>query len=155
MIFLSYLPKVNQVGIEEVKMPFKSKAQMRWMFANHPEMAKRWAEHTPDIKNLPERSSSSATNTDKDKEEKKGSKEKKEKEASSIYENILVQHEAKKNNIKSIQNRLPFSEKVARYLQTRYRLNNQDLVKLGELLTKRNFCEMLDYELLNDLIKSV
>jgi hypothetical protein len=35
-------------------MPFKSKAQQRWMFANHPEMAKRWAEHTPDIKKLPE-----------------------------------------------------------------------------------------------------
>lgn len=144
---------MNQVGIEGVKMPFKSKAQMRWMFANHPEMAKRWAEHTPDIKNLPERSSS--TTTDKDKEKKEENKEKKEKEASYIYENILVQHEAKKNNIKSIQNRLPFSEKVAQYLQTKYRLNNQDLVKLGELLTKGNFCEMLDYELLNDLIKSI
>ena len=143
---------MNQVGIEGVKMPFKSKAQMRWMFANHPEMAKRWAEHTPNIKNLPERSYSSSSTTDEDKEE---NKEKKEKEASYIYENILVQHEAKKNNIKSIQNRLPFSEKVAQYLQTKYRLNNQDLVKLGELLTKRNFCEMLDYELLNDLIKSV
>jgi len=136
-------------------MPFKSKAQMRWMFANHPEMAKRWAEHTPDIKNLPEHSSSSSSSTstiDKDKEEKE---EKKEKEASYTFENILVQHEAKKNSIKLIQNRLPFSEKVAQYLQTKYRLNNQDLVKLGELLTKRDFCEMLDYELLNDLIKSI
>jgi len=35
-------------------MPFKSKAQQKWMFANHPEMAKRWADHTPDIKKLPE-----------------------------------------------------------------------------------------------------
>jgi hypothetical protein len=35
-------------------MPFKSKAQQKWMFANHPEMAKRWADHTPDIKELPE-----------------------------------------------------------------------------------------------------
>lgn len=35
-------------------MPLKSKAQQRWMFANHPAMAKRWAEHTPDIKSLPE-----------------------------------------------------------------------------------------------------
>lgn len=35
-------------------MPFKSKAQQKWMFANHPDMAKRWAEHTPDIKELPE-----------------------------------------------------------------------------------------------------
>lgn len=36
-------------------MPFKSKAQMRWMFANDPEMADRWAEHTPDMSDLPER----------------------------------------------------------------------------------------------------
>lgn len=40
-------------------MPFVSKAQQRWMFANHPRMAKRWAEHTPDIKSLPERVSKS------------------------------------------------------------------------------------------------
>lgn len=36
-------------------MPFKSKKQMRWMFANDPEMAKRWAKHTEDIKALPEK----------------------------------------------------------------------------------------------------
>jgi hypothetical protein len=35
-------------------MPFKSKKQMRWMFATHPKMAKKWAEHTPDAKSLPE-----------------------------------------------------------------------------------------------------
>ena len=34
-------------------MPFKSKAQLRWMFANHPEMAKRWAMETPNQKSLP------------------------------------------------------------------------------------------------------
>jgi len=28
---------------------------MRWMFANHPEMAKRWLKHTPDVSHLPER----------------------------------------------------------------------------------------------------
>lgn len=28
-------------------MPFKSEAQRKWMFANHPEMAKKWAAHTP------------------------------------------------------------------------------------------------------------
>lgn len=27
---------------------------MRWAFANKPEMAKKWAKHTGDIKNLPE-----------------------------------------------------------------------------------------------------
>jgi len=36
-------------------MPFKSKAQKGWMFANHPKMAERWAHHTKDISALPER----------------------------------------------------------------------------------------------------
>ena len=36
-------------------MPFKSKAQRRWMYANKPEMAKRWQKHTPKNKKLPER----------------------------------------------------------------------------------------------------
>jgi hypothetical protein len=35
-------------------MPFKSKAQRRWMYANHPEMAKEWSEHTPKNTKLPE-----------------------------------------------------------------------------------------------------
>lgn len=35
-------------------MPFKSDAQRRWMYANHPQMAKRWQEHTPKGKDLPE-----------------------------------------------------------------------------------------------------
>lgn len=35
-------------------MPFKSKQQMKWMFANHPAMAERWADETPSIKELPE-----------------------------------------------------------------------------------------------------
>ena len=36
-------------------MPFKSKSQAGWMFANHPEMAKEWAEKTVNMKKLPER----------------------------------------------------------------------------------------------------
>jgi len=36
-------------------MPFKSKAQMRWMFANHPRMARRWAKETKGTKSLPNR----------------------------------------------------------------------------------------------------
>lgn len=36
-------------------MPFKSKAQMRWMFAKKPKMAKEWAAETKDMKRLPER----------------------------------------------------------------------------------------------------
>ncbi len=35
-------------------MPFKSEAQRKWMYANDPEMAKRWEAHTPEGK-LPER----------------------------------------------------------------------------------------------------
>ena len=36
-------------------MPFKSKAQQRFMFAKHPEMAKRWAKETPNMTKLPEK----------------------------------------------------------------------------------------------------
>ena len=36
-------------------MPFKSEAQRKWMYANEPEMAKKWEEHTKN-KNLPKRS---------------------------------------------------------------------------------------------------
>lgn len=36
-------------------MPFKSKAQQKWMFANKPEMAKEWASKTSSIKRLPAR----------------------------------------------------------------------------------------------------
>lgn len=35
-------------------MPFQSKAQQRFMFSQHPEMAKEWADKTPDISKLPE-----------------------------------------------------------------------------------------------------
>jgi GH24 family phage-related lysozyme (muramidase) len=36
-------------------MPFKSEAQRAWMYANHPEMAKRWDKHTRKGKKLPRR----------------------------------------------------------------------------------------------------
>lgn len=36
-------------------MPFKSLAQMRFMFAKHPEMAKEWAGKTEHPENLPEK----------------------------------------------------------------------------------------------------
>jgi hypothetical protein len=36
-------------------MPFKSKKQMKWMFANKPKMAKEWASKTKSIKSLPTR----------------------------------------------------------------------------------------------------
>lgn len=34
-------------------MPFKSEAQRRWMWKHHPQMARRWQEHTPKGKRLP------------------------------------------------------------------------------------------------------
>lgn len=34
-------------------MPFRSKAQMRWMFVHHPRIARRWAHHTRNLKRLP------------------------------------------------------------------------------------------------------
>jgi hypothetical protein len=36
-------------------MPFKSKSQAKFMFKNHPQMAKEWASKTPSIKKLPEK----------------------------------------------------------------------------------------------------
>lgn len=35
-------------------MPFKSKAQQRFLFAKHPKIAKEFADETDDIKDLPE-----------------------------------------------------------------------------------------------------
>jgi len=35
-------------------MPFKSKAQQKWMFATHPRMAEEWASRTPNMKDLPD-----------------------------------------------------------------------------------------------------
>jgi len=39
-------------------MPFKSKAQARYLFAREPEVAKRWAKETPSMKKLPEKKGS-------------------------------------------------------------------------------------------------
>ena len=36
-------------------MPFKSKAQRRWMYANKPKMAKEWQKETSNKKKLPKR----------------------------------------------------------------------------------------------------
>lgn len=34
-------------------MPFLSTSQRKWMFSNMPELAKKWAKHTPKGKKLP------------------------------------------------------------------------------------------------------
>lgn len=36
-------------------MPFVSEKQRAWMYANKPEMAQKWEDHTPDNANLLER----------------------------------------------------------------------------------------------------
>ena len=36
-------------------MPFKSKAQARYMFATMPETARKWAKKTPSVKALPKK----------------------------------------------------------------------------------------------------
>ena len=36
-------------------MPFRSKAQAKWMFSQKPGMAKEWAAATPSIKKLPKK----------------------------------------------------------------------------------------------------
>lgn len=36
-------------------MPFKSKAQMRFLYSQHPDIAKRWAKETDALAPLPER----------------------------------------------------------------------------------------------------
>ena len=41
-------------------MPFKSEAQRKWMYANKPEMAKKWQKHTPKGKKLPEKAKKAA-----------------------------------------------------------------------------------------------
>ena len=36
-------------------MPFKSKAQQKYMFATMPKTAKKWAKKTPSMKSLPKK----------------------------------------------------------------------------------------------------
>jgi len=46
-------------------MPFKSKAQKGWMYANKPGMAKRWQKETPKGKKLPKRAPKKGANRGK------------------------------------------------------------------------------------------
>lgn len=41
-------------------MPFKSKAQQGFMFANMPKTAKKWAKETPNMKSLPKKAKTKA-----------------------------------------------------------------------------------------------
>jgi hypothetical protein len=42
------------LAVRKYTMPFESKSQQKWMFANHPQMAKEWVKET-DFSNLPEK----------------------------------------------------------------------------------------------------
>jgi hypothetical protein len=64
-------------------MPFQSEAQRRFMFAQHPRIAKRFAKETPKGKKLPEKK------TDSDPEETK-SKAEAEKKASTRLAQLRV-----------------------------------------------------------------
>lgn len=44
----------NRPKLYNKDMPFKSKAQQKYMFAKHPKLAKRWAKKYGVSKNLPE-----------------------------------------------------------------------------------------------------
>jgi hypothetical protein len=58
-------------------MPFKSKAQRRFMYANHPEIAAEFSKATPKGKNLPEHVRGAVHNAERaqrkiDKDHKRG-----------------------------------------------------------------------------------
>lgn len=46
-------------------MPFVSKSQRKWMYANDPKMAEEWEKHTPKGKKLPSKVKKKATHAKK------------------------------------------------------------------------------------------
>jgi len=51
-------------------MPFKSRSQVKFMFATHPKIAKEFAKHTKSMKKLPEHIFDKANKAFKKKKEK-------------------------------------------------------------------------------------
>lgn len=51
-------------------MPFSSRAQARYLYANEPEVAKEFASHTKSIKALPDKVSKAVAKTSKSKKKK-------------------------------------------------------------------------------------
>jgi hypothetical protein len=49
--------------LQGLTMPFKSKAQQKYLFANKPAMAEEWEKETPDIKKLPNKVKKKKTKT--------------------------------------------------------------------------------------------
>ena len=56
-ILLSYfsIARKHLSGLSDAIMPFKSKAQARYLFAREPEVAKKFAKETPSMKGIPEK----------------------------------------------------------------------------------------------------
>ena len=52
---MAYLLYPRRTYSRMISMPFVSESQRGWMWANKPEMAKEWQEHTPKGKKLPKR----------------------------------------------------------------------------------------------------
>jgi hypothetical protein len=46
---------IGAVALLILLLPFRSQRQRRFLFAKHPRIARRWAQHTKNIKRLPER----------------------------------------------------------------------------------------------------
>ena len=116
-------------------MPFKSKAQMRWMFANDPEMAKRWAKHTPNIDKLPERVDS---HKEKDHEKESGDL---------TFVNVIEAYKARVNNDNKIKEKTAFDSHIIRNLKNTYKLNNKEVETLLEVVK-----ESKDNKLYHDLL---
>ena len=49
------ISKNYKSDVEEINMPFKSKAQRKYLYANDPEVAEEFAKETPKGKKLPEK----------------------------------------------------------------------------------------------------
>lgn len=90
-------------------MPFRSLRQMRWMFANRPTMARRWAEHTPDISSLPERAGSGSEAKSTRSDSKKDKDKSKDSDRDSSSEESKSQDQITKKSSTSIRTDLDHS----------------------------------------------
>jgi len=76
-------------------MPFKSKAQARFMFEKHPKLAKEFAEATPSIKDLPQHKSKTKDSSMKNHHEKHEIKKEHHKEAAKHEDHKNMHHHHK------------------------------------------------------------
>lgn len=90
-------------------MPFKSKAQARFMFSQHPEIAQEFADKTKSIKKLPEHVNNKKSGAHKMKEHEKKERHKKE------HKKEAHEHEAKKHMHKHHMEMKKFHEKEMKH----------------------------------------